>query len=218
MSSPGQWEKIWAIRRPARPHKEIEPGIFCVKTPEKWLVETSVREDWMNKWMNEWMKNFNRRSSHGSKRCELAQHAHSHGSHAFTHTTQIPSRGVKHKLSYCSSVHAVHCSSVHVSIIHWTLHGLQDFYYAYMIILVRAYTHWGWAHRQRVSTTFLTQKNSQILLVLLMGFKPQSFGPRVWRSTHWATPSLCVCVCLSVCLCLSVCVCLPVCLCMCDYW
>ena len=35
------------------------------------------------------MKNFNRRNSHGhhdSKRRELAQHAHSHGSHAFTHT------------------------------------------------------------------------------------------------------------------------------------
>ena len=34
------------------------------------------------------MKNFNRRDSHGhhgSKRRELAQHAHSHGSHAFTH-------------------------------------------------------------------------------------------------------------------------------------
>ena len=35
------------------------------------------------------MKSFNRRSSnghHGSKRRELAQHAHSHGSHAFTDT------------------------------------------------------------------------------------------------------------------------------------
>ena len=27
----------------------------------------------------------------------------------------------------------------------------------------------GWAHRQRVSTTFFTRKNSQIFLVLLMG-------------------------------------------------
>ena len=35
------------------------------------------------------MKNFTRRSSHsqyGSQRCELAQHAHSCGSHAFSHT------------------------------------------------------------------------------------------------------------------------------------
>ena len=35
------------------------------------------------------MKNFHRRNSHGhhgSKRCELAQHTHSGGSHAFTHT------------------------------------------------------------------------------------------------------------------------------------
>ena len=31
-----------------------------------------------------------------------------------------------------------------------------------MIILVHAYTHGGWVHRQRVSTTFLTWKNSQI--------------------------------------------------------
>ena len=38
------------------------------------------------------MKNFNRRRSqghHGSKRRELAQHAYSHGSHAFTHTLDI---------------------------------------------------------------------------------------------------------------------------------
>ena len=38
------------------------------------------------------MKNFHRRSSHGhrgSKRRELAQHAHSRGSHAFTHTLYI---------------------------------------------------------------------------------------------------------------------------------
>ena len=35
------------------------------------------------------MKNCNRSGSrvyHGSKRCELVQHAHSHGSHAFTHS------------------------------------------------------------------------------------------------------------------------------------
>ena len=38
------------------------------------------------------MKNFNRRSSHGhhgSKRHKLAQHAHSRGSHTFTHTLYI---------------------------------------------------------------------------------------------------------------------------------
>ena len=38
------------------------------------------------------MKNFNRRNSHGhhgSKRCKLVQHAHSHGSHAFIHTLYI---------------------------------------------------------------------------------------------------------------------------------
>jgi hypothetical protein len=52
------------------------------------------------------MKNFNRRNSHGhhgSKRRELAQHAHSRGSHAFTHTltsTQLQPRGAKRQLSY----------------------------------------------------------------------------------------------------------------------
>ena len=38
------------------------------------------------------MKNFNRCSSpghHGSKCCELAQHAHSRGSHAYTHTNTV---------------------------------------------------------------------------------------------------------------------------------
>ena len=52
------------------------------------------------------MKNFNRCSSHGHhgwKRRELAQHAHSHGSYAFTHTltsTQL------RQLGYYFSVHA----------------------------------------------------------------------------------------------------------------
>ena len=43
-------------------------------------------------------------------------------------------------------------------------------------------THRGWAHRERVSTTFLTRKNSQILLVLLTGFEPRSFGPLDFES------------------------------------
>ena len=50
------------------------------------------------------MKNFNRRSSHGyhgSKRRELAQHAHSHGLHTVT-STQLQSRCAKHQLSYYS--------------------------------------------------------------------------------------------------------------------
>ena len=34
---------------------------------------------------------------------------------------------------------------------------------AYVIILVRAYTHWVWAPRQRVSTTFVIRKYSQNL-------------------------------------------------------
>ena len=44
---------------------------------------------------------------------------------------------------------------------------------------MRAYTHGGWAHRQRVSTTFLTRKNSQLFLELRTGFEPLVFGSRV---------------------------------------
>ena len=43
---------------------------------------------------------------------------------------------------------------------------------------------------QRVSTTFLTRKNSPLFfLVLLKGFEARSFGSWVRRSTHWATLS-----------------------------
>ena len=44
------------------------------------------------------IKNFNRRDSHshhGSTHRELAQHAHSHGSHAFSHTLYINTVKVK---------------------------------------------------------------------------------------------------------------------------
>ena len=49
------------------------------------------------------------------------------------------------------------------------------------------YTHAGWAHRQRVSTTFWTRKIS-VFLVLLTGFESRVFGSRVRRSTDCATP------------------------------
>ena len=60
-----------------------------------------------------------------------------------------------------------------------------------LIILVCAfiYIHRSWAHWHRVRTTFLTQKNSQIFLVLLTGFKPLAFGSWVRRSTNSATQS-----------------------------
>ena len=71
------------------------------------------------------MKNFNRRNfhghDHGSKWRELAQHAHSHGSHAFTDTltsTQLQPRGAKRQLSYYFSAHA---GSFRVSVIHLSL-------------------------------------------------------------------------------------------------
>ena len=49
---------------------------------------------------------------HGSKRCELGQHAHSRGSHAFTHTVTSPQLqpcGAKRTLCYwaSSAMHAV---------------------------------------------------------------------------------------------------------------
>ena len=33
-----------------------------------------------------------------------------------------------------------------------------------MVFCMHVYTHWGWAHRQRVSITFLTRKNSKFFL------------------------------------------------------
>ena len=48
------------------------------------------------------IKNFNRRDPHGhhgSKCRELAQHAHSHGSHAFTHTRTSTTISIIHTLA-----------------------------------------------------------------------------------------------------------------------
>ena len=50
---------------------------------------------------------------------------------------------------------------------------LRDYHF---IILVRACTHRGWAHPQRVRTTFSTRKNSKKNIVLLTGLEPSSFG------------------------------------------
>ena len=57
-----------------------------------------------------------------------------------------------------------------------------------MVFRMCAYTHRGWAYRQRVSTTCLTRKNS-VFLVLLTGIEPSTFGSPVQRSNHWANPS-----------------------------
>ena len=54
---------------------------------------------------------------------------------------------------------------------------------------MRPYTHGGWAHRQRASTTFLTRKKlSQFLLVLLMGFELRVFGSRATPSSPPTPP------------------------------
>ena len=52
---------------------------------------------------------FNTRSSHGHHSSRRREHAHSHGSRAFTHIltpTQLQPRGAKRQLSYYFSVHA----------------------------------------------------------------------------------------------------------------
>ena len=114
-------------------------------------------------------------------------HTHMDHTHLLTHSNTVTTRWCE---APAQLLHFSACwffSCFHNPSELW--HGIQDLYHAYMIILVRAYTHGGWAHRQWVSTTFLTQKNSQIFLVLLTGFEPRSFGSRVQRSTNWATPS-----------------------------
>ena len=47
-------------------------------------------------------------------------------------------------------------------------------------------THGGWSHRQQLST-FFSQKNSQMFLVLRVGFELWVFWSWVWCSTNWAT-------------------------------
>ena len=64
------------------------------------------------------MKNFNRRDSHGhhgSKRRELAQHAHSRGSHTFTHalTSTQPYNHLARSASSAISFHCNWSSSMH---------------------------------------------------------------------------------------------------------
>ena len=130
------------------------------------------------------MKNFNRCDSHGhhgSKRCELVQHTHSHGSHAFIHTltlTQLQPHGVKRQLSYYFSVYA---GSFGVSVIHQTLTWTTGSLSCVLIILVHACTHGGWTHRQQVSRTFLTRKNSLIFHSILRPLDP---SPTLYQLSH----------------------------------
>ena len=46
------------------------------------------------------------------------------------------------------------------------------------------YTIWGWAHQERVNTTFPTWKNSQVFLVLLTGFKSLDWSYNL--ESNWA--------------------------------
>ena len=86
----------------------------------------------------------------------------------------------------------VYPGSVRVSAIHgtltwttWSLTCVRDHSYACLCIRMV-----GWAHRQRVSATLWTRKTpDEFFLAFLTGLEPRVFGPRVWRSTNWATPS-----------------------------
>ena len=78
--------------------------------------------------------------------------------------------------------HQVHAGSFRVSIIHRTLTGTTRIFNVRTCSFSCAcvYMHTGVGHnRQRVSTTFLTRKNSQFCLVLLT---QTGFEPRVFRS------------------------------------
>ena len=59
----------------------------------------------------------------------------------------------------------VHAGSFHVSIIHQTLTWTTWSWRTHMIMLTRVYTHKGWAHWKRDSTTFLTKKNPHKLFL-----------------------------------------------------
>ena len=106
------------------------------------------------------MKDFNRRSSMVTMAQSAANwrntHTHMDRTHSFTHLHQ---HSCNHVVWNASS-----------AILFFELwHGLQEFYRAYVIILVRAFTHGGWAHRQRVSTTYLTQKNFHTFVLCKKG-------------------------------------------------
>ena len=89
-----------------------------------------------------------------TKHRELAQHAHSHGLHAFTHTltsTQLQPRGAKRQLSYYFSVHA---GSFHVSVIHRTLTWTTG-----SLSCVRDHSHVYIKYTQRLGTLTVSQHN-----------------------------------------------------------
>ena len=63
-----------------------------------------------------------------------------------------------------------------------------------MIIHMHAYTHGGWAHQQWVSTTFLTQKNSQLFLCSERGLNSDHgihwiLSPTFYQLSHIITPT-----------------------------
>ena len=95
------------------------------------------------------MKNFNRCDSHGyhgSKRRELTQHIHSHGSHAFTHTL-ILTQFAPAQLLFFSACWVVSC-----------FHNPPNHDMDYRIFIIHAYVSIlvsvCWAYWQRVGTTF----------------------------------------------------------------
>ena len=128
-----------------------------------------------------------------AKHRKLAQHAHSHGSHAyshgshaFTHTlisTWLQPRGAKRlaQLLFFSACWVFSCfRNPPNSDMDYRIFNVRTC----SLLCLRIHTRVGHTDTQRVSTTFLTRKNSKKCLLLLTGFKPLSFGSSVRRSTN----------------------------------
>ena len=89
----------------------------------------------------------------------------------------------------------VHAGFFRASIMHrtltWTTGSVtcvrEHSYDAWVYTHTHTHTHDGWAQRQRVSTTFLTQKCSH--KSFLCSWRGSNLRSWVWCSTHWATPS-----------------------------
>ena len=116
-------------------------------------------------------------------------HTHMECTHLLAHLNQhsykLQPRCAKCQLSYYFSVHA---ASFHVSVIHQTLTWNTG---SLLCICDHScaciYTHRGWAHQQRVSRTFLTQKNSQKIYCAPDGIQTSALwitSPTLYQLSH----------------------------------
>ena len=120
---------------------------------------------------------------HGSKRRELRNtHTHVDRTHSLTHWHQhIYNHVVLRSSSAISAYFSVHAGSVRVSVIHRT-----QTWTAGSLLCVRF-------HRQRVSTTFLTRKNSHNYMSCVPGGIRTSVlwisSPTLYQLSHSVTPA-----------------------------